>query len=379
MDDEPHYTALQALRDIIKDAKRVNLPQANEKTNAKLLTKTLNTTLNSKGWRKAGTNILECNQSPFNTLEDVKTFYHDTFVKFVKLAREAAPFVQEINQHSKSSGVLQRVGGGGQSQGSGKGNGGGNKHFRDNSSSQGKPKWDPKEKKMRTGKEESVHAMEEKGGVPRDGSGPWCKGCGRSDGHAQRPASECTWAQHPDFNHSQMDWIKTKHGKAMWQEFNSKVLKPSKVTSLVSTKDREAWQQLCQERKAKQQGEELDTETLLPVVDDPLLPVHILHSDGFISLHRCLIDSGAVHNNYVDRSLEPFLEAHGARILECNSIVNGALKGSSSKLASKRYELTVRFLNNESLETECLTFSAASVDLNGGHELFIGSPTIKSL
>ena len=146
-----------------------------------------------------------------------------------------------------------------------------------------------------------------------------------------------------------------------------------------------AWEAIQAEAQSKKKSGEpyrlpsaaKDIEELIPIVDDPLLPVHLLHADGSVSIHRCLIDSGAIHNNYVDRSMEPLLEARGAQVVPCSSRINGALKGSSSSVGSKSYDLTVRFLNNVTLKPELIPLRATSIDLSNGYEMFIGRQTLK--
>jgi len=245
--------------------------------------------------------------------------------------------------------------------------------------------------------EEAVH------GIGQSGSNEAttiCHGCGR--GEPKHAKEHCRWKEHPNFNNENKDWADSTMGKAWESQLQSSVLRPQQFLNGVTPAEKAAWNEKLQKRPAKAERKQtnkekgkkpvgskgkksesspgmsdIDVTSLIAKQGDFLLPIHLLHLDGHVSHHRALIDTGARDNNYIDRSLESLLEAHGAQPVACKSVVNGAIAKGGSSLGSKRYELTVRFYNEKSCEPENLSFSATSIDLRD-IEIFIGRPLMQT-
>jgi len=366
---EDHLDPYSDLKALAKDSEV--LSEADQATLAEAATQKLINKLSDECWREL---IQDVRRDKYltNTLHKLVDVYGEAFNQYVKGYRDTAKFTR-VKDAKKRKGDPSS---GPSADGPGKST---------SKKQKKKLKW-IKSKEGSVGSAESLESIAHVGEAKAGNQ--LCTGCGRN-GHLQK---DCLFATHPDFNTEKKAFLSSQKGEKYHKEFGKDCLAPTKFLQGGDKSKREAFKKFWEDHNAemkakgkkKPSGEPhpstsstCDMEELLPIVDDPLLPIQLLHTDGSVSIHRCLIDSGAIHNNYVDRSLEPFLEARGAQVVPCSSRINGALKGSSSSVGSKSYDLTVRFLNNKSLKPESFPLRATSIDLSNGYEMFIGRQTLK--
>jgi hypothetical protein len=107
--------------------------------------------------------------------------------------------------------------------------------------------------------------------------------------------------------------------------------------------------------------------------DNSLLPIKISHANRSHTRHRALIDTGALHGNYVSREMAQMLRERGAIGLACRQRIISAL--NSSQIATQKFLITVTISNEQNNKKENLLLEASEIDID--YELVIGRPTIK--
>ena len=115
----------------------------------------------------------------------------------------------------------------------------------------------------------------------------------------------------------------------------------------------------------------LAARTLL--TDDSLLPVYITHANHSITHHRALVDTGALHGDYISREMAQTLREQGATGIPCRQRIISAL--NSSQLATEKFSIIVTIFNEVSNHDENLLLEATVIDID--YEIVIGRPTIK--
>ena len=230
-----------------------------------------------------------------------------------------------------------------------------------------------------------------KGGKPKVGD--ICTGCGR-DNHI---TTECRLKHHPDWNSESKPWSQSTSGRAYAALTDPKATLPYRSVLHPLSSDGAAYLQTCQQAsdnapkgKGAKKGTDyvqahllflthhnaeriyaLSTRTMLD--DNSLLPIKITHANHSHTRHRALIDTGALHGNYVSREMAQTLREQGAIGLACRQRIISAL--NSSQIATRKFSIIVTISNEQTNENEDLLLEATEIDID--YELVIGRPTIK--
>jgi hypothetical protein len=230
---------------------------------------------------------------------------------------------------------------------------------------------------------------------PKDGeASEQCWGCGR-DNHS---ADNCRLKHHPDYNKESKPWDQSTSGKAyaamspeplLTLPFG-RCLHPLSSAGAAFLQANEAKNAASAKgRGGKKKGNEptqahllflthraesvysLAARTLL--TDDSLLPVSITHANHSITHHRALVDTGALHGDYISREMAQTLREQGATGIPCRQRIISAL--NSSQLATEKFSIIVTIFNEVSNHDENLLLEATVIDID--YEIVIGRPTIK--
>ena len=273
-----------------------------------------------------------------------------------------------------------KVGGGGS---------GNNQNPENTQTSYGKPKNPHMQKAGDKRKAESDKAN--KGAKPKVGD--ICTGCGR-DNHI---TNECKLKHHPDWNTESKPWAQSTSGKAYAAlpepvsilPYRS-VLQPLSAAGAAYLQTQQASQNAPKGKGAGKKGTEyiqahllflthhnaeriytLATRTMLD--DNSLLPIKIIHANHRHTRHRALIDTGALHGNYVNREMAQTLREQGATGIPCRQRIISAL--NSSQIATQKFSFIVTIVNELANKSEKLLLEATEIDID--YEIVIGRPTIK--
>ena len=223
------------------------------------------------------------------------------------------------------------------------GGGSGNNYIPDNShANSGKPKNLHNHKPGDKRKTEPDKAN--KGAKPKVGD--ICTGCGR-DNHI---TSECKLKHHPDWNTESKPWVQSTSGKAYAALPESvsvlpyrSVLKPLSSEGAAYLQAQQASQNAPKGKGKEKKGTEYIQAHLLFLThhnaeriyavstrhmldDNSLLPVKIIHANHRHTRHRALIDTGALHGNYVSREMAQTLREQGAIGIACRQRIISVLK-----------------------------------------------------
>ena len=219
-----------------------------------------------------------------------------------------------------------------------------------------------------------------------------CKGCGKNHNGVCKLES-----YHPDYNHSSLPWKDSEVGKK-WAEhskFPSTTL-PARFTldGRKWNEDKKCWEEhndsvSKQDKQEKGKGKNKkackpdstecltcqDCNTLAADNDDNFtVPVKLLTTTHALNT-RILVDTGALHANYISEQIATELADHGAKVLEMNAQVCSALEGQCSKCKGK-LKLRMQFCNDITNEIDIIQTDFTIVDMRKRFDVIIGRPSI---
>ena len=108
-------------------------------------------------------------------------------------------------------------------------------------------------------------------------------------------------------------------------------------------------------------------------ISDPTVPVTLLTPSFFPQTARALIDTGALHANYISNQLAARLIEHGTAKLDDPTRICSALSGKCSSCLG-RLILNVEFLNDITNLKEKIKIPFKIVDIS--YDVIIGRPSI---
>ena len=241
----------------------------------------------------------------------------------------------------------------------------------------GQPKGGGKQPKQQPRREEH------KGPKP-----PPCPACGKG-GHAK---DKCLFVKHkhPDVNLSSSSWAESTKGKATKETFNKDTIV---MTKTLEQADHAAWQPKLAALEAEIRQIHgtfhIDHCTLddielaihylnaCPEADQSsnTIPIQIYHkTDKSISHHRALIDTGALHADYISRDVATRIRKSGGVAKPCSHRVGTALAGAGTQLASEMYTIEVKIPNEQTKEHDVLFLPVKAIDIQ--YDLIVGRKTI---
>ena len=176
-----------------------------------------------------------------------------------------------------------------------------------------------------------------------------CNGCGRYHDKATKE-KPCPFKDHPDFNRSQKPFVQSTQGKEWAAQAKPRTYLPGKFC--LHPEANQPWM-AKHSAQPNNKGEESeifcsvceDLNSYSHNISDPTVPVTLLTPSFFPQTARALIDTGALHANYISNQLAARLIEHGTAKLDDPTRICSALSGKCSSCLG-RLILNVEFLND---------------------------------
>ena len=196
-----------------------------------------------------------------------------------------------------------------------------------------------------------------------------CYGCGRR----QHKKLSCQLAKHPDFNQSTKAWDESVPGKA-WS------VKGQTVLPWAMTLSGQPWAHPTKPDK-KRGNDNIDYISLLHTstflndytITDATIPCEITLNNNVYNVYA-LFDTGALQDNYINKTVATWLTSQGALTCGCRKLVCSAFSNVCQTVVGK-LSFMLTFFNQLKKENEQLEISASIID--SPYELIIGRPSIR--
>jgi len=204
-----------------------------------------------------------------------------------------------------------------------------------------------------------------------------CNGCGRYHDKATKE-KPCPFKDHPDFNRSQKPFVQSTQGREWAAQAKPRTYLPGKFC--LHPEANQAWmaKHSAQPNKKGEESEIFcsvceDLNSYSHNISDPTVPVTLLTPSFFPQTARALIDTGALHANYISNQLAARLIEHGTAKLDDPTRICSALSGKCSSCLG-RLILNVEFLNDITNLKEKIKIPFKIVDIS--YDVIIGRPSI---
>jgi len=222
--------------------------------------------------------------------------------------------------------------------------------------------------------------------------GPQCRACGRR--HDLTGTCILLQHNHPDVNKSSAAWKDSEQGKRY-----AAAKKPNGISykETLDPADLQAWKPKIEavgaelrrlgEQKAGTGRYHIDNCTLSDIDDaiqyinalsrdsSDTVPVQIYHkSDNTLSHHRALIDTGALHGNYVSKNVAARIKSSGGIASSCSTTVKTALQGAGSQVARESFVVEVILPNELNNDFDTIELPVTALDIQ--YDMIVGRKTI---
>jgi len=214
-----------------------------------------------------------------------------------------------------------------------------------------------------------------------------CSGCGRAHG------AICLLKDHPDYNHENVPWSESKKGKA-WGEKEVLSL-PWKLTL-----SKKPWnfppipEKFDGNKKPRGEGNDIEIEILNTLLEkqnaDTLTVILQASKDSPRHEVQALVDTGALHANYISSEVAAGLRKDRAIVSNSNSIVCDAFGKCNKSVGYINIMLTINKQkmcceDNVAIDEnkcECKSYDTQKINIKctiieSPYDLIIGRPTIK--
>ena len=189
----------------------------------------------------------------------------------------------------------------------------------------------------------------------------FCSGCGRK-GHTK---DNCHYIGHPDFNKTKDNWRYSISGKTVSSKLGYDTLDPYKVAKSNSSEEHKTW---LATYKGKNESfytihHNRDNKTLIK--GDIITMTNIIYC-------KFMLDTGALHNNYISLETASKLKAAGIKSLQTEETICSGFDNCIT--TDSRFDIDLQVLNNYN-ELLNINFSATVAPIP--YDIIIGLPLIK--